>query len=208
MKPTVGLASAEDDAAPTGRSLAEALVPATLLALQVAFTPLGSLHFPAVAAAGGALAVSYAVFGLCRLPGAARRWGLIPPRWADDHDFVRGCVVVGSLFAAGVVPILAVKMLDVPLPTPVGGAWVYLGWCVVQDFVFFSLILRGLADLIHPVAAVPIAAGLFALSHSPHPEMMGLTALVAVAWGYLFLASRWLPFVLASHWVMGVLLLM
>jgi hypothetical protein len=33
------------------------------------------------------------------------------------------------------------------------------------------------------------------------------TMLVAVAWGYLFLASRWVLFVVVSHWLMGLLLL-
>jgi membrane protease YdiL (CAAX protease family) len=120
---------------------------------------------------------------------------LTPPWWYNGKDYAYGLVVITMVFVAGIGPIIAMRFFDAPMPNP-GGPWRYLAWCSIQDFIFFSLILRGLVDLINPYAAIFITAALFGLSHLPNYELVVGTVFIAAAWGYLFLASRWILFVI------------
>jgi membrane protease YdiL (CAAX protease family) len=195
-----------DGDVPRMRAICEAIVPTAILLLQVSLVPLGSGWFPVVATVLSGLVIAYAIVGLTRFQDSSRRWQLTPPWWYDGKDYAYGVVFVFTLLLAGIGPIFAIRYFEAPLPNP-GSPWRYLAWCLIQDFIFFSLILRGLVDLTHPLLAICFTAVLFGLSHYPNYEMVFGTILVAAAWAYLFLASRWLLFVLISHWLMGLLLL-
>jgi membrane protease YdiL (CAAX protease family) len=175
------------------------------LAAVVLVAPLGSPYFEWATAVCFLAVVGYAAYGLARIPGAGERWHLIPPRSFDNEGCRFGCLYVASLLLAGLIPIVAMKLL-VTLPFEVS-AWSYLAWRVVRDFVFFSIILRNLSDLTDPITAVLGAAVCFGASHYPFGEFMAATATIGMLWGYLFLTTRWLLFVTASHWMMGLFLL-
>jgi membrane protease YdiL (CAAX protease family) len=198
---------ASSEASPI-RSLCETLIPSLLLGIQVKLTPLGHPYFPYVAGILCAATIGYAIYGLLRLPQSSQRWQLLPPRSYDGDELAFGCMFIGTFFLAGLIPIVVIKAFDFSLPRPAGGAWAYLLWCLVQDFIFFSLILRGLTDLVHPFLAISVSAILFGISHYPNLQMVAVTMFAGGAWGYLFLAARWLPLVTLSHWVMGLTLLM
>ena len=185
------------------RTAGELFVALAGLAAVLLFAPLGSEHFGVAVGACCVAIFVYAGYGLSRRPGTAARWGLLPGLDSDGWYF--GCLYVGILLNISLMPILVVKWLLV-LPAP-AGAWSYFLWCAVQDFVFFALIQRDLEDLTHPALAVPVAAGLFGLSHYPLTEFVALTTLVGLLWGYLFLATRALFLVTLTHWLMGVMVL-
>ena len=115
------------------------------------------------------------------------------------------------LVATSVLPILFLRALVahgyVTLP-PIKALSGYLIWCVVQDFLFFSLVLRNLLDFVNRHVAIVATAGLFALSHYPFYTFMGGTALVAFCWGYVFATSRVIWFVIVAHWILGLMILM
>jgi Type II CAAX prenyl endopeptidase Rce1-like len=188
------------------RSLCEALIPPVLAALLIIVFPVGSRWFPLVGGILSGFVIVYLIVGLTVLQDSSRRWHIRPPAWNDRKHYVHGGVFVAVFFLVGLGPILAMRYCNVALPNP-GSPWRYLAWCVVQDFVFFSLVLRGLIDLIRPYAAVGVTAVLFGFSHFPNYELVFGTILTALGWGYVFLASRWLFFVVLSHWLMGFLLL-
>jgi membrane protease YdiL (CAAX protease family) len=196
----------EEESRSITRAACEASIPPVLVLLMVFFVPVGNSWFPLVAAVLSVFVVGYAVIGLIVLKDSSRRWQLTPPWWADGKHYAYGFLFVATLFVAGLGPIFAIRYLQVPMPNP-GSPWRYFAWCVIQDFVFFSLVLRGLVDLINPYVAIGITAILFGFSHFPNYELICGTILTALAWGYLFLASRWLLFVVISHWAMGLLLL-
>jgi membrane protease YdiL (CAAX protease family) len=186
------------------RAFLELAVALLGLAAVVLFVPLGSPYFGWVSLGCCLAVVGYVAYGLARIPGAAEHWHLIPPA-ADNEGCRFGCGYIAGLLFAGLIPIVAMKLL-VTLPFEVS-AWSYLAWCVVQDFVFFSVILRNLADLTDPITGVLGAAVCFAASHYPFGEFMAATAAIGLLWGYLFVTTRWLLFVTASHWMMGLFLL-
>jgi hypothetical protein len=178
-----------------------AVVAAGVLAVVLA-APLGSPQFEYAALVAGPLAGAYAVWQAARHPAAAcRRWGLVPGR--GDEGWLHGCLALGVVGLTGLLPAVAAHLLMDPMPR-IGHPAAYLLWCLVQDFVFFALAQRSLEDLLHPLAAVPAAAFLFALSHYPHDGLMYLTGLAGLAWGATFSLWRSLPLVTASHWVLGV----
>lgn len=193
------------------RAAVESVVVLAGLAAIVAFVPLNSRWFVAATAAAGALAAGYALHGVARRPGAATWWGFV---WGgrDAEDLARGLYHSGLLFAVALVPVVAVKCL-VRTPTVVHpGA--YLFWCFVQDFLFFSLVLKNgdrlLADSVawHRHFAVWGTAALFGLSHFPMTGFMLVTAVVAVFWGYIFLQCRLLWPVTVSHFALGLMVML
>ena len=90
----------------------------------------------------------------------------------------------------------------------------YLFWGFVQDFLFFSLVLKNgdrlLADSVawHRHFAVWGTAALFGLSHFPMTGFMLVTAVVAVFWGYIFLQCRLLWPVTVSHFALGLMVML
>lgn len=190
---------------------AELVVVLVGLFAVVTFVPLSSKLFPWTCGAACVLAGGYAVYGAARRPGAARWWGFT---WGGKYedDLARGLWNTGLLFLAALVPVAAVKCL-VRTPSvlhPVA----YLVWCFVQDFLFFSLILRGVERLTagklvgHKHLAVLLTAVLFGLSHYPMSGFMGVTALIAVFWGYIFLRTRLLWPVTLLHFLLGLMVMM
>lgn len=161
--------------------------------------------FPVVAQVLSSGVFRYAIVGLIALERSGRRWQLTPPG-GTTPDYAFGFVAIMLVFVAGIGPIVEIRFFEVPVPNA-GGPGRYLAWCLVQDFVFFSLILRGLVDLVNPIPAIFITAVFFGMSHLPNYEMVVGTMMIGMAWGYLFLASRWIAFVVVSHWVMGLLFL-
>ena len=123
----------------------------------------------------------------------------------------RGLFNTGLLFVGSLIPIAVVKCL-VRTPTVLHPA-AYLFWCFAQDFLFFSLVMRGVERLSsgsvvgHRHLAVWITALLFGLSHFPMYGFMLATAIIAVFWGYIFLRSRLLWPVTASHFVLGLMVM-
>jgi uncharacterized protein len=117
----------------------------------------------------------------------------------------------GLLFLAAIIPTGVVTYVvhwpDILHPAA------YLFWCVIQDFLFFSLILRGVERLFagkvlgHRHLAVVLTAGLFGLSHYPMWGFMAVTALIAVFWGYIFIRTRLLWPVTFLHFLLGLLVM-
>lgn len=188
------------------RACCESFVPIALVILQIIFLPLTHPQIINAAIVASAVVALYLLVGLTLLHDSRQRWHLLPPTWNDRKCYLYGAVGLLLIFAVGVGPIFALRQFDVHMPNP-GSPWIYLAWCTIQDFVFFSLILRGLSDQFNSHVSIWITAILFGISHFPSIEVMIGTLFIAAAWGYLFLKSRWLLFVIASHWFMGWMLL-
>jgi membrane protease YdiL (CAAX protease family) len=189
---------------PTHRKVWECAAAITGVGLIVFALPLGSSGYLALCVAASATALAYAAYGVWRVPGTPRRWGLIGnPRRAEG--IARGFGWAFLMTAAGVVPVAVGRGLVThpPLAFPP----LYSLWCIVQDFVFFSLLLRNLLDHMPKWAAVALAAAMFALTHYPFGEMMAVTAGAALVWGYIFATSRVLWFVFLPHLLLGYVLL-
>ncbi len=156
------------------------------LVATVLFAPLASRWFVLATAIGCGITSGYAIYGALRLRGAASWWGLVWGGESED-DLARGFFQTGLLFFASLVPIAMVKCL---IRTPaVSHPAAYLLWCFVQDFLFYSIIERGLERLTagrvvgHRHIAVWGTAALFGLSHFPMVGFMLVTAIIAVFWG-------------------------
>jgi hypothetical protein len=196
------------------RVTAELVVVLVSLFAVVAFVPLSSWKFPWVCGAACVLAGVYAIHGVMRRPGAAAWWEFTWGGRAERHedDLAVGLWNTGLLAVVSLVPIAAIKCVRVPTPSVLHPA-AYLLWCVIQDFLFYSLVLRGIERLTagklpgHKHLAVYATAALFGLSHSPMLGFMGVTALVGVCWGYLFLQARLLWPITACHFVLGLLVM-
>ncbi len=195
---------------PVGRVTVELIVAVSGLFATVLLAPLSSRWFVLATAIACGVAVGYAIFGAIRLPGAAAWWGFV---WGgkDEDDLARGFFQTGLLFFASLVPIALMKC---SIRTPaVSHPAAYLLWCFVQDFLFFSIIERGLERLTsgkvvgHRHIAVAGTALLFGLSHFPMVGFMLATGLIAVVWGYIFQRSRLLWPVTASHFVLGLIVM-
>ncbi|MEO2088172.1 MAG: CPBP family glutamic-type intramembrane protease [Gemmataceae bacterium] len=193
-----------------GRVVAELVVVLLGLAAVIAFVPLSSRWFPWVCGAACGLAGGYAVYGAVRRPGAAAWWGFTWGGRSED-DLAAGVWNTALLFLAALVPIGVVRYL-VTRPTILDGGS-YLLWCVIQDFLFFSLVLRGLDRLLdgklagHRHLAVSATAALFGLSHYPLAGFMAATALIAVCWGHIFFRTHLLWPVTVLHFLLGLLVL-
>jgi membrane protease YdiL (CAAX protease family) len=194
------------------QGLAELLSVATGVVLLQALAPLGTTAFEHVTPFVCGAAIVYATFCLAAQPGTARRWGLpwisaAEPTdcFRDPQEEVFGCLFLGRILLLSAVPILLVKMVA-PLPS-VNDAFGYLGWCAVQDFLFFALVQKNLQERVPGPVAVLGTALLFGLSHYPYGIFMAGTALVSGLWGYVFLRTNSLVPVLLSHWTMGLILL-
>jgi membrane protease YdiL (CAAX protease family) len=189
---------------PLYRTVWECTAVMTGVGLIVFALPLGSRGYLELCVAVSAIATVYGAYGLWRVPGTPRRWGLIGnPRRTEG--IVYGFGGAALMTALGAVPVVVGRSLIAhpPLAFPP----LYSLWCVVQDFVFFSLFLRNLVDRIPKSLAVGLTAILFGLSHYPFTEMVTLTAVAAVVWGYIYATSRVLWFVLVPHLLLGYLLL-
>ncbi|MGL6073522.1 MAG: lysostaphin resistance A-like protein [Fimbriiglobus sp.] len=196
------------------RVTSELVVVLAALFAVVIFVPLSSRLFSWVCGAVCVLAGGYAIHGVVWRSGVAAWWGFTWGGRPDRHedDLASGLWNTGLLAVVSLVPIAALKCLAVPTPSvlhPVA----YLLWCVVQDFLFFSLILPGFERLTdgklpgHRHFAVFATAVLFGLSHSPMMGFMVVTALIGVCWGYLFLRTRLLWPITACHFVLGLLVM-
>ena len=194
------------------RVTVELLVVLAGVSAVVAFVPLSSRWFLAVSGSACVLAVLYAVYGVLRIPGAAAWWGFTwGGRYADE--LARGIWNTVLLFLAALLPVALVKCLNVATPHP-GHPIGYLVWCVVQDFLFFSLVLRGFDRLLsgkmagHQHLAVVVTAALFGLSHFPMVGFMAVTALIAVFWGYIFFRTHLLWPITGLHFLLGLLIML
>jgi hypothetical protein len=186
------------------RHLIEPIAVVTGLALVVAFAPLESTRFPDVVPVAATGTFAYAVVGAIWFRGAAEEWGLVPPP-RSDLEVVHGCLGMGVLTLVSFAPIVMVHLLKTrpAMSHPV----TYLVWCAVQDLLFFSLFLRNAAGFVTVNPAVFLTAALFGLSHYPHGGFMYVTGLVGIVWGYVFVYTRLLWVVTASHFLLGVLVL-
>jgi membrane protease YdiL (CAAX protease family) len=179
---------------------------ATLVGLfaVVVFAPLSTPRFGIAMIVGMAATLLYIVVAGVRNPRNWEEWGFLPHDDAEE-DGGYGCVFIGWLMLFSIGFIFCAKfVLPLPHVTQPGG---YLLWCTVQDFLFFGVLLRGLLLRMSGVPAVLITAALFAASHYPLAEFMGLTGIVALAWGYVYVKTRWLLPIVVSHWAMGIILL-
>jgi membrane protease YdiL (CAAX protease family) len=182
------------------RALVELLVVVPALLLIVGLAPLNSPYFPVVSVGSSVVLAGYMIVRLVRRPDEAVRWRLLLPREVESCR--EGCLSAGYLTLAGLLPAAAVRW-GVAAPTAPDAAS-YLLWCAVQDFLFFALIQRNLEDLVHPAAAVTVAAGLFGLSHYPFEAFMAVSAAAGAAWGWLYRRTGSLLPVLGCHWLMGL----
>ena len=194
----------------TRRKVAELAVVLAALAAVTLLYPLSHAHFWVPSLAFCVASVAYAVYGLRVLDGAARRWGFVPQR-GRERGIVQGGLWALLSFVAALIPVVAIRaavhMGYIALPR-IDGTAGYLAWCVVQDFIFFSLVLRNLLDFTNRHLAVVLTAGLFALSHYPFGGMMIATGAVALCWGYVFLLGRLLWLVTIPHMVLGLLIML
>ena len=176
----------------------------------VVFVPLSSPRFVAAVAIACGAVTAYAAYGATRFDGAAKWWGFV---WGGQRhdDLARGLFNTGLLFVGSLVPIAMVKCFIrtpvVPHPIP------YLFWCFAQDFLFFSIVMRGIERLSagsvagHRHVAVWTTAFLFGLSHFPMYGFMLATGSIAVFWGYIFQRSRLLWPVTGLHFILGLLVM-
>lgn len=192
------------------RVTAELVVVLVGLFAVVTFVPLSSRWFPWVCGAACLAVAGYAIHGVYRWAGAAAWWGFT---WGGRHadELAKGIWNTGLLFVVSLVPVGLVKCL-VNTPTvlhPIP----YLFWCVGQDFLFFSLVLRGLERLLsgrfvgYRHVAVFITAALFGLSHFPLFGFMAVTALIAVFWGYIFFRTHLIWPITVLHFLLGLLVM-
>lgn len=174
------------------------------LFVVVAFVPLFSRWFGLAVMIAIIASVGYAGIAGHRDKTNWERWGFAHPKKAEE-DTLYGCQFIGWLFILSVAFIIAAKaMLHIPGVSEPG--WYFL-WCIVQDFLFFGIVLGGLEKRLGAMPALGLTAFLFAASHYPLTGFMVLTGLTALCWGYLFQKTRWLPLVILSHWFMGVCLM-
>jgi hypothetical protein len=180
------------------------------LALVVAFLPLSSPYFPWVCGTASMVTSGYALFGLSRWKDSAAWWGFV---WGgrDEDELAKGLLYTILLFLGALIPVGVVKCL---VKTPaVLHPVAYLFWCIIQDYLFFCLILRGLERLLegnlvgHRHLAILITAGLFGLSHFPLVGFMGITAVIAIFWGYLFFQMRLIWPLTGLHFLLGFLVM-
>lgn len=189
---------------PLHRTVWECAAVITGVGLIVFVLPLGSPGYLALCVATSAVTAVYGAYGVWRVPGTPRRWGLIGnPRRAEGIAYGFGFAAL--MTALGVVPVAVGRALvsHPPLAFPP----LYSLWCIVQDFVFFSLFLRNLVDRMPRWGAVVLTAVLFGLSHYPLVEMALITGAAALVWGYIFAVSRVLWFAFLPHLFLGYVLL-
>lgn len=192
------------------RVVAELVVVLGGLFAVVAFVPLSNRWFPWVCGGACVFVGGYAVVG-ARRPGTAAWWGFT---WGGRNvdDLATGVWYTVLLFFASLVPMAVLKCSGVRTPV-VPHPVAYLVWCFVQDFLFFSLIQKGIERLTaghlleHRHLAVAVTAVLFGLSHYPLVGFMAATALIAVFWGYIFLRTRLLWPVTILHFLLGLLVM-
>ena len=185
-----------------------------LLALGyvVAAAPLGGQAFQTAAIIFSSGLGLYAILKVSFVKGAGARWGLpffrtARPVWSlgsMSEDYA-GFVTVGGTFLVGIVPIILLK-LAFPMELQVSSA-AYLSWCVIQDLVFFAIVLTNVESIAGSTIAIAIAAVLFGASHYPFWPLMAATTMIGAVWGYIFVQTRSFAWVLLSHFVMGLCLL-
>lgn len=199
---------------PSNRSCALEFAAVALgVLLLILFAPLGSSSFAKAIAWTTGAAVIYACLRITINPSIAAHWGLPfcrsfgPADWSTtEYDDSFGYRAIGGFAAMSLMPVLFLRLLS-PLTPTAPDAVQYLIWCLVQDFVFFSLGLGGLLRFTSSNVAIPVVAGLLALSHYPHWDLAGVTLLAGMCWGLIYERSKSLALVTASHWLLGMLLL-
>ena len=192
------------------RVVLELIVVSVALFAVVIFVPLASRWFVIVTAVACVFATGYAIYGAIRIRGAAKWWGFV---WGGkyDDDLARGLFHTGLLFILALVPIAVIKC-GIRTPT-VTNPLAYLLWCFAQDFLFFSILFRGIERLTPKWVVgsqhlpVGVTALLFGLSHFPFYGFMIATAGIAVFWGYIFQRSRLLWPVTALHFLLGLIVM-
>lgn len=193
-------------------TVAEVGVVVLALICMALFAPLGTVQFQRSALVFGGALLVYAVLKICLVKNAAARWGLpfsgkSRPVWnmSSSGDETTGFVTVGGLFLAGLVPIFLLKLFF-PLELQVSAA-IYFTWCIIQDLIFFAIVLTSLESLTNSSIAIVGAAVLFGASHYPFWPLAVATMLIGTVWGYTFVQTRSFVWVLVSHFIMGLCLL-
>jgi membrane protease YdiL (CAAX protease family) len=174
------------------------------VSLIVLAVPLGTPGYLVLSVSTSVVIPLYVAHGLWSVPGAARRWGLVGNPWRAE-GIARGIYWAVAMITLGALPVIVGReLVDKP---PMVARSVYFLWCLVQGFVFFSLLLRNLLDHIPQWAAIPLVAMVFGLSHYPFGALIAVTAAAAFVWGYIFSVSRSLWLVYVPHWLLGYLLM-
>lgn len=192
------------------RVAVELIVVLVTLFAVVIFVPLSSRRFVIVTAVACFFTTGYAIYGAIRIRGAAKWWGFV---WGGKYedDLARGLFHTGLLFILALFPIAVIKC-GIRTPT-VASPPAYLLWCFAQDFLFFSILFRGIERLTPKWVvggqhlAVWATALLFGLSHFPLYGFMIATVGIAVFWGYIFQRSRLLWPVTALHFILGLIVM-
>ena len=182
------------------------------IAYVIFIAPLGSDQFQTATIVFSIAVGVYAIIKTIFVKGAGARWGFpffreSIPAWSLGHtsEDSAGFIGVGMIFLLGIAPILVMRMIfhfDVQV-----SAWTYILWCIVQDLVFFAIVLTNLENIAGANLAIGATAVLFAASHYPLYPLAAATAIAGVAWGKLFVDTRSFAWVVASHFIMGICLL-
>lgn len=203
---------------PSVRTLLEAATACGLVLSFVVWSPLDDERSTIVQGAACLALVGYLIFDL--MTSGWQSWGLLPadvrgdwrrlelPRPEVETGWRTQAAIFGGLGLVTQLSILPALVVSLLVDTPLRAhPLLYLLWCVVQDVIFFVLIQRNLESWLPAFAAVGITAVLFGLSHLPYTGFALVTGVVAAAWGTVYLTSRALVCIIASHWLMGMLVL-
>ena len=164
-------------------------------------------YHPAAFAIVSSVVVSYASMYFVLHPRAGRYWGFRLPDRVEGLSV--GAGVAAALFVAllvGAVPVPGVQGLG--LPTLCASPAVYLLWCIIQDFVFFSVLTGHLRKLgLRPWTVIGTSAVCFAFSHLPFLGFTSITFFGGLLFAWMYVRGRCIYAVTACHWLLGVALL-
>jgi len=139
--------------------------------------------------------------------GIHRRWGMGKPNLPDVT--ISGSLLLLLLLASIPIAVGGFFLRDQgSLPRIMAGP-LYLPWCLVQDFIFFSFVLVHLeAVLGRPWLAAFLTAGLFGASHLPFVGLAIVTGMSGLLWAWIFIRTRSLLAVVVAHVLTGGALLL
>jgi len=164
-------------------------------------------YHPAAFAIISSVVATYAAMYFILHPRAYRYWGFrLPDRveGACTGAGVAAALLVAALLAA--VPVPGVRGLG--LPTLCASPSVYLLWCIVQDFVFFSVLTGHLRKLgLTPAVVIGASALCFAISHLPFLGFTSITFFGGLLFAWMYVRGRCLYAVTACHWLLGLAIL-
>lgn len=149
-------------------------------------------------------AVIYATGLLIRFKDIHAWWGF------GFRGLGTGCVLMLWVILVSILPAgLATLMWSAGggMPRLTAPAPVYLAWCLIQDFVFFSFCSRHLETLLPRLLVPPIVAALFGVSHLPLEDFTWITAGAGFTWSCVFVATHNVYPILIGHWVLGIVIL-